>query len=150
MFGQGLLTGMGITWKHLWGKKSTVCYPEEKLPMTEHFRGGHLVLDTTKCVGCKLCAMQCPNQALQLTVVMDENKKRHLTEYKHTLGRCLYCDLCIENCNFHALSWDKNFAISSWNASDMVYDAVAEAKKRQPAEALPVDSAPEAKGGEEA
>ena len=37
MFGKGLLTGMGITWKHFWGKKSTVCYPEEKLPMTEKY-----------------------------------------------------------------------------------------------------------------
>ena len=52
MFGEGLLTGMGVTWKHFWGKKETFCYPEEKLPMTERFRGGHLVLDHKKCIAC--------------------------------------------------------------------------------------------------
>ena len=56
MFGKGLLTGMSVTWKHLWGKKETVCYPEEKLPMTDNFRGGnlamrlHRLLDVRKCV----------------------------------------------------------------------------------------------------
>ena len=45
MWGKGLIEGMRVTWKHFWGKKETVYYPEEKLPMTERFRGGHLVLD---------------------------------------------------------------------------------------------------------
>ena len=36
MFGKGLITGLRVTLKHFFGKKSTFCYPEEKLPMTEH------------------------------------------------------------------------------------------------------------------
>ena len=57
MWGKGLIEGLVVTWKHFWGKKETFYYPEQKLPMTERFRGGHLVLDDKKCIGCKLCAM---------------------------------------------------------------------------------------------
>lgn len=45
MWGKGLVTGLKVTWGHFFGKKETVYYPEEKLPMTERFRGGHLLLD---------------------------------------------------------------------------------------------------------
>ena len=76
MWGKGLIEGLVVTWKHFWGKKETFYYPEQKLPMTERFRGGHLVLDDKKCIGCKLCAMGCPNAALSLEVSVDENKKR--------------------------------------------------------------------------
>ena len=48
MWGKGLITGMKVTWGHWFGKKETVYYPEEKLPMTERFRGGHLAFDEEK------------------------------------------------------------------------------------------------------
>ena len=99
MWGKGLVTGLKVTWGHFFGKKETVYYPEEKLPMTERFRGGHLMLDVEKCIGCKVCAMNCPNAALKLTVEMDENKKRHMTSYVHDIGRCMYCD-CWEDTTF--------------------------------------------------
>ena len=78
MFGKGLLTGMSVTWKHLWGKKETFCYPEEKLPMTDNFRGGNLAMDWRVCIGCSMCANACPNKALDLTIVQDAKKKRHM------------------------------------------------------------------------
>ena len=126
MFGKGLITGLGVTLKHFFGKKSTFCYPEEKLPMTEHFRGGHLVLEYKKCIGCTLCAQACPNQALRLKAVADANKKRHLSEYVYLMGRCLYCDLCVESCPTKALSWDKAYAISTWHKADMTHDVMTD------------------------
>ena len=131
MWGKGLIEGMRVTWKHFWGKKETVYYPEEKLPMTERFRGGHLVLDEKKCIGCKLCAMGCPNAAIEVMVEVDENKKRHPVKYVHDLGRCLYCDLCIEACPSKCISWDKNYEAASYFKEDMKYDAVAECRGRE-------------------
>ena len=126
MFGKGLITGLGVTLKHFFGKKSTFCYPEEKLPMTEHFRGGHLVLAYKKCIACTLCAQACPNQALKLKVVVDANKKRYLSEYIYQMGRCLYCDLCVEACPTKALSWDREYAISTWHKADMTHDVLTD------------------------
>ena len=93
MWGKGLIEGMRVTWKHFWGKKETVYYPEEKLPMTERFRGGHLVLDEKKCIGCKLCYSKCPQRCIDISekpaVIHQEN--------------CLHCGNCYEICPARAV-----------------------------------------------
>ena len=99
--------------------------------MTERFRGGHLAFDEEKCIGCKLCAIGCPNAALDLTVSVDENKKRHMESYVHQIGRCMYCDLCIEACPTKAITWDKNYEFASYFKEDMTYDALVEARNRR-------------------
>ncbi len=126
MFGKGLLTGMSVTWKHLWGKKETFCYPEEKLPMTDNFRGGNLAMDWRVCIGCSMCANACPNKALDLTIVPDAKKKRHMKSYMHKSGRCLYCNLCVEVCPVNTLVWDKEYAISTWSKETMTHDAMTD------------------------
>ena len=126
MFGKGLLTGMSVTWKHLWGKKETFCYPEEKLPMTDNFRGGNLAMDWRVCIGCSMCATACPNKALDLTIVQDAKKKRHMKSYVHKSGRCLYCNLCVEVCPVNTLVWDKDYAISTWSKETMTHDAMTD------------------------
>lgn len=136
MFGKGLLTGMSVTWKHLWGKKETFCYPEEKLPMTENFRGGNLAMDWRVCIGCSMCANACPNKALDLTIVQDAKKKRHMQYYIHKSGRCLYCNLCVEVCPVKTLVWDKDYAISTWSKETMTHDAMTDADRSDLAEFL--------------
>ena len=126
MFGKGLLTGMSVTWKHLWGKKETFCYPEEKLPMTDNFRGGNLAMDWRVCIGCSMCANACPNKALELDIVQDAKKKRHMKSYIHKSGRCLYCNLCVEVCPVNTLVWDKDYAISTWSKETMTHDAMTD------------------------
>ncbi len=117
---------MGVTIKHFFGKKETFCYPEEKLPMADGFRGGDLAMDWRVCIGCQLCSMACPNKALDLTVVTDAKKKRHMKYYLHKTGRCLFCNLCVEVCPVHTLHWDKNYANSTWNKEDMIHDAMTD------------------------
>ena len=114
MLGKGLLKGMKVTLKHCFGKNVTVQYPEEKLPMSPRFRGGDIVLDNDKCIACGLCAMACPNKAIELQSMMDEAKKRHLTKYIYHSGRCLYCNLCMEACPTKAITWDKNYENSCY------------------------------------
>ncbi|WP_288322927.1 4Fe-4S dicluster domain-containing protein [uncultured Selenomonas sp.] len=136
MFGKGLLTGMSVTWKHLWGKKETFCYPEEKLPMTENFRGGNLAMDWRVCIGCSMCANACPNKALDLTIVQDAKKKRHMQYYIHKSGRCLYCNLCVEVCPVKTLVWDKDYASSTWSKETMTHDAMTDTDRADLAEFL--------------
>ena len=136
MFGKGLLTGMSVTWKHLWGKKETFCYPEEKLPMTENFRGGNHAMDWRVCIGCSMCANACPNKALDLTIVQDAKKKRHMQYYIHKSGRCLYCNLCVEVCPVKTLVWDKDYAISTWSKETMTHDAMTDKDRADLAEFL--------------
>lgn len=132
MQGKGLLTGMGITLKRFMGKKVTVQYPEEKLPVSPRFRGGALDLDLDKCIACGLCAMSCPNQAIDLATEMGEDKKKRLTSYKYLSGRCLYCDLCIEACPTKAILWDKNYENSQYRREKLDVDCMEKARKKRP------------------
>ena len=129
MFGKGLLTGMSVTWKHLWGKKETFCYPEEKLPMTDNFRGGNLAMDWRVCICFSMFVNACPNKALDLEIVQDAKKKRHMKSYVHKSGRCLYCNLCVEVCPVNTLVWDKDYAISTWSKETMTHDAMTDADR---------------------
>ncbi len=54
-----ILTGMGVTLRHMFGKKSTIQYPEEKrILRTENYRGVHrLNRDQDGRVACVACFM---------------------------------------------------------------------------------------------
>lgn len=130
MVGKGLLTGMGITLKRFFGKKMTVHYPKEKLPMSERFRGGALDLNLQKCIACGLCSMACPNNVIRLASAVDENKKKYLTKYVYHGDQCIYCNLCLEACPTKAIIWDKNYENACYHHSQLIIDCLAAAKAK--------------------
>ncbi len=132
MQGKGLLAGMRITLNRLFGKKITVHYPEEKIPMSPRFRGGELDLAHNKCIACGLCAMACPNRVIELTTRTDEHKKRHLTSYIYHSGRCLYCNYCIEVCPTDAICWDKNYENSRYFRQQLDVDCLTISRGKSP------------------
>lgn len=52
------------------------------------------------CTGCGLCAMECPADALEVTVI-DRKAKRFVL--KHDTGKCIYCGQCVVSCNRDAI-----------------------------------------------
>ena len=54
-----LFKGMAVTGKHLFARKITVQYPEERTPMSPRFRGLHALRryanGEERCIACKLC-----------------------------------------------------------------------------------------------
>ena len=125
MLGKGLLKGMKVTLKHCFGKNVTVQYPEEKLPMSPRFRGGDIVLDNDKCIACGLCAMACPNNAIDLTTEKSESGKKVMARYFHQIPVCLYCNYCIEACPTQAIRWTQNYEMSSLRHEDLIIDCMA-------------------------
>ena len=60
-----VLVGMKITWRHLFVKKVTLHYPEEKwqLPPKSRMR---LFMKYEDCIGCGQCARACPVQCIYI------------------------------------------------------------------------------------
>ena len=54
-----LAKGMALTGRHLFRRKITVQFPEEKTPMSPRFRGLHALRrypnGEERCIACKLC-----------------------------------------------------------------------------------------------
>ena len=66
-----LVKGMALTGRHLFARKITLQFPEEKTPQSPRFRGLHALRrypnGEERCIACKLCEAVCP--AMAITIV---------------------------------------------------------------------------------
>ncbi len=125
-----LLTGMDVTMGEFITPKVTEQYPENR--KTQHISARHrgtLVMlkdeaGRDKCTACTLCEKTCPNGSIQITSAMvttkEGKKKRILTDYQYDLGDCMFCQLCVNACNFGAISFVKDFENSVFTRSSLV------------------------------
>jgi NADH-quinone oxidoreductase subunit I len=97
-----LLKGMRLTGKHLFSKKITVQYPEEKTPQSPRFRGLHALRrypnGEERCIACKLCEAVCPALAITIEAEPRADGTRRTTRYDIDLFKCIYCGFCEESC----------------------------------------------------
>ncbi len=103
-----LLTGLFVTGRHLFVRKFTVQYPEEKAPISPRFRGLHAQRrypnGEERCIACKLCEATCP--ALAITIEAGPRKddgSRRTTRYDIDLFKCIFCGFCEESCPVDAI-----------------------------------------------
>jgi NADH-quinone oxidoreductase subunit I len=98
-----LLKGLKLTGYHLFSKKITIQFPEEKTPQSPRFRGLHALRrypnGEERCIACKLCEAVCP--ALAITIEAGPRQSdgsRRTTLYEIDLFKCIYCGFCEESC----------------------------------------------------
>jgi NADH-quinone oxidoreductase subunit I len=126
-----LFQGMYITLLNMLRKKVTEQYPENrgKHEYPERFRGMlRLIYDEQnehKCTGCGICAINCPNGTLKVTVKkeVDEatgKEKRVLDDYFYDLGACIFCSRCVQTCPCEAIGWTNHFEHSVFNRNKLV------------------------------
>lgn len=81
----------------------TQLYPQERpegAAASPRRLRGQLLWDPTKCVGCGLCAKECPANALEV-FTLDRKAKRFVIRYH--VDRCMFCGQCVESCRFGCL-----------------------------------------------
>jgi len=108
-----LRKGLAVTGRHLFKRKITVQYPEEKTPQSFRFRGLHALRrypnGEERCIACKLCEAVCP--ALAITIEAEERADgtRRTTRYDIDLFKCIYCGFCEESCPVDSIVETRNF-----------------------------------------
>ncbi|MDP4159141.1 MAG: NADH-quinone oxidoreductase subunit I [Bacillota bacterium] len=129
MFGKGLLTGLGITFKRMVGPNITEFYPEVKPNLPTRVRSS-MGLQPDKCISCNMCAMACPNSVIKLTSEKNENNKKVLKSYHMDVGRCLFCGMCTEACPTKALSVTQEYENAVFEPEDMQWDMIKRAERK--------------------
>jgi len=97
-----LVQGLKLTGRHLFVRKITVLYPEEKTPQSPRFRGLHALRrypnGEERCIACKLCEAVCPALAITIESEQRDDGSRRTTRYDIDLTKCIFCGFCEESC----------------------------------------------------
>ena len=122
--------GMRVTFRHLWQHPITQQYPEERPLLPARHRGRHELErhenGLEKCVGCELCALVCPADAIYVEGA--ENPKdapisigeRYAKTYVINLLRCIYCGYCVEACPTEALQMKGDFELAAGDRASLI------------------------------
>ena len=81
-------------WYGLTHPPVTEPYPLKRQPVPARLRG-RLEYDPTHCIGCGLCAKDCPAFALEV-ITLDRKAKRFVMRYHE--DRCSFCGQCVHSC----------------------------------------------------
>lgn len=87
---------------NLFSRPVTVCYPAEKVPVPEGFRGRVAVREEF-CIGCSRCARACPAECIRMVegereIEVKGKKLMRKKRPEVDLYKCIRCGLCEENC----------------------------------------------------
>lgn len=142
------LKGMAITMRHFFkntkemmlGQKpdpvlealeegvTTICYPEERRPYPERFRGVHRLTlrddGSPRCVACLCCSTACPAQCIHIEAAeyAEGDSKRGYERYPKTFVidelRCIFCGFCVEACPCDAIRMDTGMHAVPYDSRD--------------------------------
>src|SRR6476661_8869736 len=124
--------GMWITFKHIFKKKATIRYPEEKRPFSPVFRGLQILNrdeeGRERCTACGLCAVACPAEAITMEAAERKAGEEHLyreekyaARYEINMLRCIFCGLCEEACPKDAIYLSETFAPANFARKTFIY-----------------------------
>jgi NADH-quinone oxidoreductase subunit I len=124
--------GMWITLKHFFKKNNTVSYPEEKRPVSDIYRGQHVLKrddqGKERCTACGLCAVACPAEAITMVAAEREKGEEHLYReekyakiYEINMLRCIFCGLCEEACPKEAIFLTDRIVDADFGRDEFIY-----------------------------
>jgi len=109
-----ILKGLGVTLQNALRPSVTRNYPAVRTHIFPRFRG-RLVHKRDedgrpKCTACLRCEKICPTTAIRdLTGDEKKGRERRVRTYLWAADRCLYCNLCVEDCPFDAIRLSQEY-----------------------------------------
>jgi NADH-quinone oxidoreductase subunit I len=121
-----LLRGIWIVFTHLFYRRATVQYPEQRAYLPPRWRG-RIVLSRDpdgeeRCVACYLCAVACPVACISLQAAQDERGRRYPEFFRINFSRCIFCGYCEEACPTYAIQLTPDFEMSEYERQNLVYE----------------------------
>jgi len=127
-----VLKGMFITLSHLFRKKVTIQYPEQKRSFPKVFRGLQILNrdeeGRERCTACGLCAVACPAEAITMEAAERQPGEEHLyreekyaAKYEINMLRCIFCGLCEEACPKDAIYLSQSIAPANYGRKGFIY-----------------------------
>ncbi len=127
-----IMSGMWITFKHIFKKKPTINYPEVKREFSATFRGLHVLNRDEEgrenCTACGLCAVACPAEAITMEAAErlpgEENlykEEKYAAKYEINMLRCIFCGYCEEACPKDAIYLSETFAPANYQRKGFIY-----------------------------
>jgi NADH-quinone oxidoreductase subunit I len=127
-----IIRGMMITLGHIFKKKVTIRYPEEKRPIAIMWRGLHVLKRDEEgrenCTACGLCAVACPAEAITMEAAERQKGEEHLYReekyaamYEINMLRCIFCGLCEEACPKDAIYLTDRILPANYSRQPFIY-----------------------------
>jgi NADH-quinone oxidoreductase subunit I len=121
-----ILKGMWITFRHLFRRKVTMQYPEQKWAMPENYRGlPALVRDQAeriKCVACFLCEYVCPPKAIHIEAQeIDTGVEKGPKVFDINMLRCIMCGYCEEVCPEQAIFLTREYSTVGLSREELIF-----------------------------
>jgi NADH-quinone oxidoreductase subunit I len=121
-----LLKAMVTVVPHLFRRRDTVLFPEERPYAPPRYRG-RIILSRDpdggeRCVACYLCAVACPVDCIALQATEDETGRRYPEWFRINFSRCIFCGFCEEACPTKAIQLTPDFDMSEYRRPNMVYE----------------------------
>ncbi len=111
---------------HMFRKRETVQYPEEKPYLPPRYRG-RIILSRDpdgeeRCVACYLCAAACPVDCISLQATETEDGRRYPEFFRINFSRCIFCGFCEEACPTYAIQLTPDFEMGDYQRQNLVYE----------------------------
>jgi len=121
-----ILRSIWLTFLHLFRRKATVQYPEDKIGLPARWRG-RIILSRDpdgreRCVACYLCSVACPVGCIALQATEDEHGRRSPLYFRINFSRCIFCGFCEDACPTYALQLVPDFEMAEYGRQNMVYE----------------------------